>query len=184
MSKLYFNLLLILCIYYIYSQETKLEGVPFSSDESSQTLLKVFDGDLSTSFTSTSKEGWIGLELSSPSKITKIGFAHLSSEPKDYLLGVFQGANDKTFFDAFPLYMITEELEPNKINFFEISCSQSFKYIRYVGPEGKNYTLLEFEIYGNSNNNEQDENYYKPTNIPLLIINSENSELRAEIKSF
>ena len=177
MSKLYFNLLLILCIYYIYSQETKLEGVPFSSDESSQTLLNAFDGDLSTSFTSTLKEGWIGLELSSPSKITKIGFAHLSSEPKDYLLGVFQGANDKTFFDAFPLYMITEELEPNKINFFEISCSQSFKYIRYVGPEGKNSTLSEFEIYGNSNDNEQDENYYQPTNIPLLIVNSENSEL-------
>ena len=179
MSKYYFPLLLILCIYSIYTEDTKLEGVPFSSDESSESLKNAFDGDLSTEFISPSKEGWVGLELSSPAKISKIGFAHLSKEPKDYLLGVFQGANDKTFFDAFPLYMIKEEIEPEKLNFFEISCSQAFKYVRYVGPEGKNSTVSEFEVYGNTDVNEEDEeeNFYQPTNIPLLIINSENSEM-------
>ena len=179
MSKYYFPLLLILCIYSIYTEDTKLEGVPFSSDESSESLKNAFDGDLSTEFISPAKEGWVGLELSSPAKISKIGFAHLSKEPKDYLLGVFQGANDKTFFDAFPLYMIKEEIEPEKLNFFEISCSQAFKYVRYVGPEGKNSTVSEFEVYGNTDVNEEDEeeNFYQPTNIPLLIINSENSEM-------
>ena len=179
MSKYYFPLLLILCIYSIYTEDTKLEGVPFSSDESSELLKNAFDGDLSTEFISPAKEGWVGLELSSPAKISKIGFAHLSKEPKDYLLGIFQGANDKTFFDAFPLYMIKEEIEPEKLNFFEISCSQAFKYVRYVGPEGKNSTVSEFEVYGNTDVNEEDEeeNFYQPTNIPLLIINSENSEM-------
>ena len=179
MSKYYFPLLLILCIYSIYGEDTKLEGVPFSSDESSESLKNAFDGDLSTEFISPAKEGWAGLELSSPAKISKIGFAHLSKEPKDYLLGVFQGSNDKTFFDAFPLYMIKEEIEPEKLNFFEISCSKAFKYVRYVGPEGKNSTVSEFEVYGNTDSNEEDEeeNFYQPTNIPLLIINSENSEM-------
>jgi hypothetical protein len=75
--------------------------------------------------------------------------------------------------------MIKEEIEPEKLNFFEISCSQAFKYVRYVGPEGKNSTVSEFEVYGNTDVNEEDEeeNFYQPTNIPLLIINSENSEM-------
>ena len=175
-------LVLFLCIYSLYclKEESKLEGKPFSSDnELSETLSNAFDGDISTEFTSSLKDGWVGLELSSPAKITKIGFAHSSSEPKDYLFGIFQGANDKTFFDAFPLYMITEELEPKKLNLISISCSQTFKYIRYVGPEGKNSTVSEFEIYGNldSSEEEEKEKYYQPTNIPLLIINSGNSEM-------
>ena len=104
-------------------------------------------------------------------------FAPSSKEPKDYLLGVFQGANDETFFDAFPLYMITEELEPDEINTIKIDCSEKFKYVRYVGPEGKNSTVSEFEVYGISEGVEETEEkkFYQPTNIPLLIINSEDS---------
>ena len=60
MSKYYFPLLLILCIYSIYTEDTKLEGVPFSSDESSESLKNAFDGDLSTEFISPAKEGWVG----------------------------------------------------------------------------------------------------------------------------
>ena len=173
--------LLILCIYSLYCQqtETKFEGKPFSSDESSKSLSNAFDDDLSTKFISSLKNGWVGLELTAPAKITKIGFAHSSSEPKDYLLGVFQGSNDRTFFDAFPLYLIKDKIEPNKINFFQITCPQKFKFIRYVGPEGKNSTISEFEIYGTleSDGKSEKEKYYQPTNIPLLIINSENSEM-------
>jgi hypothetical protein len=98
-----------LLLFFIYSLncqqiETKLEGKPFY--ELSQTSVGLFNVDITTKFVLSSKDSWVGLELSSPAKISKIGFTHLSSEPKDYLLGVFQGANDKTFFDAFPLYMI------------------------------------------------------------------------------
>ena len=120
--------------------------------------------------------------------ITKIGFAPSSKEPKDYLLGVFQyiqGANDETFFDAFPLYMITQELEADEINTIKIDCTEKFKYVRYVGPEGKSSTVSEFEVYGISEGIEETEakNFYQPTYIPLLIINSENSiMLKEEIK--
>ena len=174
-------LILLICLHSLYclQEESKLEGKPFSSvNELSETLLNAFDGDMTTEFTSSLKDGWVGLELSSPAIISKIGFAHLSTEPKDYLLGVFEGANDKTFFDAFPLYMITEELEPEKLNLIPISCSQKFKYVRYVGPEGKNSTVSEFEIYGDTESAEEEkEKFYQPTNIPLLIINSGDSEM-------
>ena len=181
MSKTNLIFLFLFCIYSFSSQqlEFKLEGKPISSDELSEIVSNAFDGDLSTQFISPLKDGWVGLELSKPAKITKIGFAHKSLEPKDYLLGVFQGANDKTFFDAFPLYMIKEELELNKLNYIEISCPQTFKYLRYVGPENKNSTISEFEVYGieSTEENGELENLYQPTNIPLLIINSENSEM-------
>ena len=154
MSKLKF-IIFILCIYSLSCQETKLEGKSFSSG----------------------LESSLGLELSSPTKITKIVFSHSSSEPKDYLLGVFQGANDKTFFDAFPLYMIKEELKPNELNSIEISCNQKFQYIRYVGPDVTSPPISEFEVYGDLEFSEGSDNYYQPTHLPLLIINSENSEL-------
>ena len=114
MSKL--NILIfLLCIYSLCNKEIKLEGKKLSSGiQSSQ-----------------------GLELSSSIKITKIGFSLLSSEPKDYLLGVFQGSNDETFFDSFPLYMIKEEMEPNKLHLIQISCNQKFQYIRYASPDEK-----------------------------------------------
>ena len=90
MSKLSF--LILFLIYSINCQqiETKLEGKPFY--ELSQTSLNFFDEETTTKFILSPKDSWVGLELSSPAKITKIGFTHVSSEPKDYLLGVFQGA--------------------------------------------------------------------------------------------
>ena len=94
---------------------------------------------------------------------------------------VFQGANDKTFFDAFPLYMIKEQIQPNQKQLIEISCTQSFKYVRYVSPDVKNAGpgITEFEVYGNlqASSETGQEKYYQLTNQPLLNINSENSEL-------
>ena len=174
--------LIFLILFLIYSLncqqiETKLEGKPFY--ELSQTSLNFFDEETTTKFILSPKDSWVGLELSSPAKISKIGFTHVSSEPKDYLLGVFQGANDKTFFDAFPLYMIKEEIDPDKSTFFTISCSKSFKYLRYVGPKNKNDSVSFFEVYGTYESKQEllKEDMYQPTNLPLLVINSENEEM-------
>ena len=112
-----------------------------------------------------------------PTKINKIVFSHSSKNHKDYLLGIFQGANDKTFFDAYPLYMIREELEPNKEHSIQISCNHKFQYIRYVKPNKKSSPISGLEIYGNLQSFEESDEYYQPTNIPLLIINSENGEM-------
>ena len=155
MSKI--NLIaLLLCIYLLHCQENKLEGTQLAS-----------------------QAGSVGLELSSPAKITKIGFTHTSSNSKDYLLGVFQGANDQTFLDAFPLYMIKEQIQANTMQSVQISCTQKFKYVRYVSPDPKSPAISQLEVYGDAQAAESTENsnYYQPTNLPLLIINSENSEL-------
>ena len=144
------------CIYAIYCQEVKLEGKAFLSGiESSQAQ-----------------------ELSFPTKIAKISFSHSSTNPKDYLLGVFQGANDKTFFDAITLYMIKDELEPNKLYSIPISINRKFQFIRYVKPDEKSLSISKFEVYGNIQSiEEESDHYYQPTNLPLLIINSQNGEM-------
>ena len=48
-----------------------------------------------------------------------------------------------------------------------------------MGPDEKYSFISEFEAYGDLQFNEEsdEDNYYQPTNLPLLIINSENSEM-------
>lgn len=159
---------------------TLLKGTPISSDSSSQLLSNAFDGNIDTEFkSSNSIFSWIGLELPSSYVITKIGWAQKENIKSNYLLGIFEGSNDPTFFDALPLTMITEEGKNGEINYINIDTTKSFKYVRYIGPNGKNSTISVLEFYGyevkNTNNENKEEKVYQPTGIPLIVITTENS---------
>ena len=182
----YFQFLIIIFLLKYFANcdefEQKLSGRPISSDPELKSISNPFDGDLSTEFISSKEKGWIGLELSFPSIITKIGFYFKTPDINIYLLGVFEGANDITFFDSIPLFMITEIEDEKRINYVKISCTQSFKYIRYIGPVGSFSFISEFEIYGYEIKSQEEQicepkNFYQPTNIPLLIINTENGNM-------
>ena len=181
MKKYIFGFLLILFfISTINSQVgTKLSGTPISSDSNSQNAQNAFDGNIQTEFRSSSQNGWVGLEFSSPVKISQIGWAQKGFDAKDYLLGIFEGSNDRTFFDSIPLYMIKEQGQSNQINLIQVSCTQTFKYIRYIGPNGKYSVISQIEVYGESSNEQTADiqNIYQPTNLPLIIINTENGIL-------
>ena len=75
--------------------------------------------------------------------------------------------------------MIKEEIEQDKINFFPISCSKSFKYLRYISPKNRKSSVSTFEIYGTFEFNEESLNdeMFQPTNLPLFVINSEKGEM-------
>ena len=74
--------------------------------------------------------------------------------------------------------MITEELEPKKLHLIKISCNQKYQYIRYVKPEEESASISEFQVYGDLESIEgESDNYYQPTNLPLLVINTENGEM-------
>jgi hypothetical protein len=74
--------------------------------------------------------------------------------------------------------MIKEELEPKKLHLIKISCNQKFRYIRYVKPEEESASISEFQVYGDLESIEgESDNYYQPTNLPLLVINTENCEM-------
>lgn len=174
-------LFLIFCVYSFNCQyDTKLTGIPISSDSDIENAQNAFDGNLDTEFRSSSESGgWVGLEFSSPVKISKIGWAQKSNETKDYILGIFEGSNGASFYDSIPLYMITSQGQLSQINLVEISCTQAFKYIRYIGPNGKYSVISQIEIYGEPSIDEylNPENIYQPTNLPLVFINTENGFL-------
>ena len=162
----------------------KLSGKPISSD--SESLTTAFDGDLSTDFKSEKpSNGWIGLQLDSQYKIKKIGVAFpKDSKKEDYLLGIIEGSNDPTFLEADPLYMITEEIKNNEINYFELKSTKKYEYIRYLGPNDKNCIISELEVYEDSKINtnlksmivsSEQEYYYQATNLPLIVIHTEGS---------
>ena len=181
MKKIIFLLsIAIFCLYSFNCQSgTKLNGTPISLESDRSLVQNAFDGNFQTEFKSSSVKGWIGLEFSSPIKVSQIGWAQKGNDVKDYMLGIFEGSNDKSFFDSIPLYMITSAGQTNQINLISISCSQTFKYIRYVGPAGKFSVISQFEIYGETSNSIEGEpqNFYQPTNLPLIIVNTENGNL-------
>lgn len=166
----------------------KLSGKPISSEPmTSPSIPNAFDGDISTTFKSNDEsKGWIGLKLDSKYKITKIGLAFpKNSKKEDYLLGIIEGSTEPTFIESDPIYMITQEIKLGEMNYITLKSSQKYKYIRYIGPNKKYSIISELEIYGDdelatsenekSKNEDEEEYYYQATNIPLVILQTEES---------
>ena len=161
--------------------EELIKGNPISSDSSSELISNAFDGDFLTEFKSSKKSnGWIGLEFDASYRITKIGWAHKGNDKENYLLGIFEGGNDPTFFDAVPLTMIVEEGKEIDINYISVDVTRAFKYVRYIGPNGKNCTISQLEFYGykleENEVEEKEEKLYQPTGIPLIVIQTEDAK--------
>ena len=179
--------ILFLSLFILSYQDThvKLSGKIISSDPlTSSFISNAFDGDISTYFKSSQESnGWIGLKLDSKYIITQIGFAFpKDSDQKDYLLGIIEAANEPTFVESIPLYMITAEMKLGEMNYISIKSSERYKYIRYIGPNKKYSIISELEIYGDDElgvnekaRNDDEEYYYQATNIPLVILQTEDS---------
>ena len=153
-------------------EEFLLTGIFISSDDNSNLIKYAFDDDVNTQFmASTESNGWIGINFLQKYIITKIQWAQKEDDHNNYLLGIFEGSNTKNFEDAITLYMIKEEGKIREINSIEIDFKKKFKYIRYVGPNGKYCKISIFKIYG-TEESESDSKYYQPTNLPLFVIHS------------
>ena len=155
------KLLLLILVIGVFS---KPHFLSFAEDSKKLDLTEMETGSY------TNKLKWVAFSLPSPYIITKISFAN--KEGKNQIFGIFEGANEPTFMDATPLYMFKDE---SSINSVEIQTKSSYKYIRYVSPMKKNVTLTNIEIYGYeaSPNDQNEEKIYQPTNIPLIVINTE-----------
>ena len=58
--------------------------------------------------------------------ITKIEWGANETDHNAYLLGVFEGANQKNLEDAIPIYMITTKGEINSMNTVNIGAQIKF----------------------------------------------------------
>ena len=109
--------------------------------------------------------------------ITKITFT-IKENPNYYLFGIFEGSNDTSFSDSLPLTMINEnDIKNTGSNDITINTPNSYRYIRYI-PYNTNGTNIDpIKIYGHSfdENEDSEKENYRPTNLPLMIINTEDA---------
>ena len=157
----------------IKNQETDniLKGTMISSEENSNLIKYAFDGNIKTQFMTNDENGWVGLKLREKNIITKIEWGQKEDDHNNYLLGVFEVSNSKTFEDAIPLHMIKAIGKIGEINSVKINSKKRFQYFRYVGPQGKYCKISVLNIYGYEGS-ESNSQYYQPTNLPLFVIHS------------
>lgn len=151
-------------------------------------VARAFDGDNSTvtDFFGLAGLQWVGASFDTPKVITSISYVVPEGVAKsEYNLGVFQGANDPSFIDAVPLYMLNEldhDFTPGRWQSVAVSCNQAFKYVRYAGPGSKyDCNVTTCRIAGIRFEAASDEAlaratnetvYYRPTSLPLVIVNT------------
>lgn len=138
---------------------------------------KAFDGDPSTYSSSTYNFGWAGLDLGTRYVITRVGWMPRDNVPSRMILGVFEGANSPDFMDALPIHIIrsvSEVGKPGKMSYAEVTCSQGFRYVRYVGPASSFAHVAELEFYGHEGMGDHS-NLYRITNLPTVSIHTINN---------
>ena len=116
--------------------------------------------------TATTSENII--DLGSNYFITSIEGTKVNSDPYNYLLGIFEGSTDGSFSDGLPIAMIKEDVvnDPSTIS-ITANCKKAYRYIRYLPPNGNNAQLSDVKIIGNP---DTEGSYYRPTNLPLMVI--------------
>ena len=136
---------------------------------------KAFDGNPNTYFAATTAHyGWAGKDLGMRHVITKVGWMPRDNVPSRMVLGVFEGANSPDFMDALPLAIIRSTSEvgnPGEMSYAEVSCSQGFRYVRYVGPASSFAHVAELQFYGHKGMGDHS-NLYRITNLPTVTIHT------------
>lgn len=153
-------------------------SVDYSTGESSErvnTKQMAFDGDFTTFFASYDRSNtWVGLDLGEKHVITRVGYAPRQGESSRLVTAIIEGANNEDFSDALPIHIIKEEAPAMEITYADIDCTRGFRYIRYVTAHDKRCNIAELEFYGTPDEGD-DTQLCQLTNLPLVVINTENA---------
>ena len=110
-------------------------------------------------------------ELNSSYIITRIVYTKSNNYFNNYLFGIFLVSNNTNFSDAVPISMI-------KINSNELLIPNnqiSSKYIRYIPPNINSSSITPIILYGKNSSIIDDITYFQATNLPLILVNTENN---------
>ena len=136
---------------------------------------KAFDREPGTYYSAVAGSyGWAGLDLGTRHVITKIGWMPRDNYSSRMHLGVFEGANSPDFMDALPIYIIGSVYDvgkPGEMSYAEVTCSQGFRYVRYVGPASSHSHVAELEFYGHEGMGDHS-NLFRITNLPTVSIHT------------
>lgn len=124
-------------------------GSPGSWGGLGNTIDKAFDGDLGTFYDAVNSNGdWAGLDLGSPQSIVSIKYSPRASFASRMLGGMFQGSNTANFSrGVVTLFTISATPAEGTLTDQTISSPQTFRYVRYIGPDGGHTNVAEVEFY-------------------------------------
>lgn len=110
---------------------------------------KAMDGDITTFYDAENSIGaWVGLSLSDDKVIQGIRYYPRDRKSKRMVGGKFQGANNSGFTrNVTTLYEI-KSAPPQEWNCLNVSLDQTFKFVRYISPNGGYANVAEVEFYG------------------------------------
>ena len=114
-------------------------------------------------------------ELKGENVISQISWTKSGDYKYNYLLGIFEGANDPSFSDAIPIAMIKEEGRLNEVNIIDLKIAQSYKYVRYIPPNNNKTAITPVKFYGQGNSGSSEGKAFQVTNLPLVSIRVDNS---------
>lgn len=112
---------------------------------------KVFDGNTSTYFDAPTADGaWAGLDLGSGYErtITAVRFFPRSGNGTRMIGGRFQGSNSADFSNAVTLATVMNPPVEGVYTTMAISAGGSFRYLRYLSPNGAYCNVAEVQFYG------------------------------------
>jgi hypothetical protein len=92
------------------------------------------------------------MELNSDYIITRIAWTKNEDNKLNYLLGVFEVANDPSFSDAIPIALIKDQEVFDEINYIDVNVTKYYKYLRYTPPisplKQRNKNISPTKLYG------------------------------------
>ena len=136
----------------------------------------VFDGKYDTYFASYDRSRtWVGLDLGEKHIITKVGWSPRIDQQQRVELALIEGANEPDFSDALPIWIVKAPGVNRTMHYADITCSQGFRYVRYVSPNDARCNLAELEFHGYPGEGDSSQ-LYQLTNLPTVVVNIANGE--------
>jgi hypothetical protein len=124
-------------------------GTSGSYTNNGNTIDKVFDGNLTTHFDAPGPNGaWVGLDLGSAKTITQIKYAPRSTNAGRMVGGQFQVSNTADFASATTIYTVASAPVTGSLTTQSVSVSGTWRYVRYLSPDGSYGNIAEMEVYG------------------------------------
>ncbi len=123
-------------------------GTTGSWENSGNTRDKAFDGDTNSFFDGPSGNGnWVGLDLGTAQVINQVRYFPRNGLGERMNGGIFQGSSSADFSSGVVnLHTITANA-PSSFTTVAITNGSSFRYVRYLSPNGSNGNVAELEFY-------------------------------------
>jgi len=124
-------------------------GSPGSWGGLGNTITKAFDNNLGSYYDAANASGdWAGLDLGSPQVIKQVTYCPRSGFAWRMPGGVFQGANVADFSSGVvTLFTVTATPPEGALTSQLIIDPGSYRYVRYLGPDGAYCNVAELEFY-------------------------------------